>query len=183
MATKTSRNSRSGGTGEIPTGVADAVGQIPGIVVTANGKALTVQCERIGVAMTLDPRAVLRHRQVTDPFGDPALLLLVDVAGTPVQIVVSSSDLVFEPDSSVRVGELEGPVITVDDMPPMVGYSEVLRDFEAFETRIDAETDLDRLLGLLAMLRYFLAGAERLDIDCVELTTRWQRLWQRFSSG
>ena len=181
MARKATRKSSSGRTGEKTTGIADVIGHIPGITVTASGDELRVRCERIGVAMKLDPRRVLRQQLVTDPFGAPALMLLLDVAGTQVQVVVSSSDLVFQPDDSVPVGELEGPRISVENMPPMIGYSEMLRDLEAYEGKIAAETDIDRGLGTLSMLRYFLAGAERLDIDCAEFTSRWQRLWQRFS--
>lgn len=144
---------------------------------------MRIRCERIGVAMTLDPMNVLRHEQVIDPFGQRALLVLVDVVGTPVQVVVSSSDLVFQPDDSVEFGGLRGRAIKVDDMPPMVGYSELLRDLTAYEVQIAVETDQDRVLGMLAMLRYFLAGAARLDMDCAELTKRWERLWERFSTG
>ena len=181
MARKAIRKNRPGRTGEEPTGIADVLGRIPGITVTANGDELRVRCERIGVAMNVDPRRVLGQQLVTDPFGDPALLLLLDVAGTPVQVVVSSSDLVFQPDDSVRIGDFKGPPISVENMPPMVGYSEVLRDLATCEGTIAAETNVDRLFGTLAMLRYFLAGAERLDIDCAGITSRWQSLWQRFS--
>jgi len=182
MVRKAIKRSGSDRTGASPTRIVDVIDHVPGITVTASGDQLWVRCERIGVAMSLDPRRVLRQQLVTDPFGDPALLLLLDVAGRPVQVVVSGSDLVFQPDDSVPVGDFEGPSISVENMPPMIGYSEMFRDLEAYEGKIAAETDIDQVLGSLAMLRYFLAGAERLDIDCAEFTERWKCLWQRFST-
>ena len=113
--------------------------------------------------------------------GDPALLLLLDVRGTHIQAVIASSDLVFQPDESVPVGDLGEPAIAVGNMPPMVGYSEVLRDLETCERALDTEDDMDRVFGSVVMLRYFIAGAERLGIDCVQTMARWQRLWERLS--
>jgi hypothetical protein len=162
-----------------PQGIETALSEVPGINVSWDGDKCRVAWERVNVALTLRPSQVIRHQRVVDPFGQPAEMLLLNVSGTPVQVAISGSDLVFEPDESVRVSDLDGPSIQVVDMPQMVGYSEVLRDLDVLEGMLGTEPNIDRLFGFAVRLRFFIAGAERIGVDCVELMARWERLWKR----
>ena len=84
MASETTRKSVICRADDGPTGIAEALSHISGITVTADGASYRVRCDRIGLEMKLDPDQVLRQKQVTDPFGDPALLLLPEDLALPV---------------------------------------------------------------------------------------------------
>jgi len=79
MARKAIRKNRPGRTSETPTGIADVLGHIPGITVTANGDELRVRCERIGVAMNVDPRRVVGRVPCV-----PCVHVLLSPPGLPV---------------------------------------------------------------------------------------------------
>lgn len=173
-------------TNTVPAGgergvLATALSGVPGISTRWDADACVIAWKHLDVVLRLYASRVIRHQRVVDPFGQPAELLLLNVHGIPVQVAISGSDLVFEPDESVRVGELEGPAIHVVDMPQMVGYSEVLRDLDVLQRALDTEPNIDRLFGFAARLRYFIAGAERIGLDCGDLMARWGQLWERLS--
>jgi hypothetical protein len=140
-----------------------------------SGRVL-VHVPAISCSMQIDPQTVTRHKYVTGPNGRRALLLALDVEGISVQAIVASTDLVFAPDTRDSGFRFR---IDVTNMPPLVSYSEVTRDLNAIERKLATETDLDKVVGTLVMLRYFVAGAKRLGIDCRDADLKLQPLLER----
>lgn len=147
---------------------------IPEIRVTQEAAGVRVYVPAVDRSMLIDARAVGQHEYVTGPNGDRALLLLVDVMGVPVQAIVASTDLVFAPDT---LDSGLGITVDVANAPPLVSFSEMMRDLSTVESKVSTERDFAKVMGTLVMLRYFVRGARRLGIECGDAESRLRKLW------
>jgi hypothetical protein len=150
--------------------------KIPEIIVTPEVAGVLVRVPAIGRSMRITASAVTKHSYVNGPSGERALLLLLDVAGVPVQAIVASTDLVFTPDT---LASILGVEIQVNNAPPLVSFSEMMADVTRIEKSSSTEPNVDAVVGSLFMLRSFVAGARRLGIDCSEAESRLQPMWER----
>jgi hypothetical protein len=132
------------------------------IHITHDAGRVVVHVPAIGRSMQIDPRTVTPHNYVTGPDRRRALLLSLDMEGISVQTIVASTDLVFTPDTRDSGFPIR---VCVTNMPPLVSFSEMMRDLNALERKSSTETDSAKVVGMLVMLRYFVAGAKRLGID------------------
>jgi hypothetical protein len=146
------------------------------IQVRHDGGRVLVHVPAISRSMQIEPQTVMRHKYVTGPNGRRALLLSLDVEGISVQAIVAPTDLVFAPDTRDSGFKFR---IDVTNVPPLVSFSEMMRDLNAVERKLSTETNLDKVLGTLVMLRYFVAGAKRLGIDCRDADLKLQPLLER----
>ena len=137
---------------------------------------VVVHVPAISRSIPIDPQTVMQHQYVTGPDGRRALLLSLDVEGISVQAIVAPTDLVFAPDTRDSGFRFS---IDVTNMPPLVSFSEMMRDLNAVERKLPAETNLDKVVGTLVMLRDFVAGAKRLGIDCRDADLKLQPLLER----
>jgi hypothetical protein len=126
-------------------------------------------------SLMIRANAVKQHAYVDTPSGEPALMLLLDVDSKPVQAIVASTDLVFAPDTG---DSGFGIAVDVTNAPPLVGFSEMVRDIGRVEKTWPTEENFDKVIGNLVLLRYFVAGAKRLGIECTEAESKVQRLWE-----
>jgi hypothetical protein len=147
---------------------------IPEIRVTQEAAGVRVYVPAVDRSMPIDAHTVRQHEYVTGPNGDRALLLLVDVMGVSVQVIVASTDLVFAPDT---LDSGLGITVDVANAPPLVSFSEMMRDLSTVESKVSTVTDFDKVMGTLVMLRYFVRGARRLGIECGDAESRLQKLW------
>lgn len=148
--------------------------EIPKIHVTQEGDKVLVHVPAIDRSILLDANAVTRHSWEAGPNGVRALMLWLDVAG--VVVIVASTDLVFAPDT---LDSGLGININVKNAPPLVSFSEMMRDLGAAEGNSATETNFAKVMGTLVMLRYFIAGAKRLGIECGDAESKLERLWER----
>ena len=137
------------------------------IQVRHEGGRVLVHVPAISRSMQIEPQTVMRHKYVTGPDGRRALLLSLDVEGISVQAIVAPTDLAFAPDTRDSGFKFK---IDVTNVPPLVSFSEMMRDLNAVQRKLSTETNLDKVLGTLVMLRYLVAGAKRLGIDCRDPT-------------
>jgi hypothetical protein len=122
--------------------------EIAEIRVTQDAAGVLVHVPAIGRSMLIDADAARQHTFVAGPNGERSLLLLLDVAGVPVQAVVAPTDLVFAPDT--RDSGL-GISVDVTDTPPLVSFSEMMRDLKTLERRSSTEGRVDEVVATLVM--------------------------------
>lgn len=149
--------------------------EIPQNRVTQEDDEVLVHVPAIDRSILLDASAVTRHSWEAGPDGERALMLWLDVAG--VVVIVASTDLVFAPDT---FDSGLGINIDVKNAPPLVSFSEMMRDLGAAERNSTTERNFAKVMGTLVMLRYFIAGAaKRLGIECGDAESKLERLWER----
>ena len=156
--------------------LAAVLAEIPNIRVGTEVAAVSVYVPAISRSVVIDPKAVREHSCVLGPTGERALHLVLDINAVPVQVIVTPDDLVFAPDT----GDAGfGISIDVTDAPPLVSFSEMVRDLDAVARKLSTEKNLDHVVGALVMLRYFVAGAKRLGIECRDAESKLRSMWEQ----
>jgi hypothetical protein len=148
--------------------------EISEIRVMPDAAGVLVHVPAIDRSILINPDAVRQHNYVTGPTGKRALQLLLDLESVPVQAIVASNDLVFAPDT--RDAGL-GIKVSVTDAPPLVSVSEMMRDLDTVAQNLSTEKNFDNVVGALVMLRYFVAGAKRVGIECSDAESKLRQLW------
>lgn len=153
----------------------EALAEVPGVLAVDDGSVVRVAISAIELEVGLAADSVVAMRLIEAPNGTPALMMLLDIQDEPVQVIISDTDLAYPPDASDH-GLEYGIAITVEDMPPLVGYTEMMRDLETAASRLAGQSNLDNVMGTVVMLRYFINGAMRLGIDCSRPLELWRPL-------
>ena len=154
------------------------LGDVNEIQVVVVNSSFKIYVPEINKEIYLSPEEVIRWSYILDPFGHKALLLLIHKSAyEEYKLIIDPKDLVFEPvKSSESLGLAQFISCNVREMPPMIGYSEIVRDFTNIKNAINATNRFDDILGSIILLRYYLNGAERVGIDCQELNQYWQSM-------
>ena len=153
----------------------EALAEVPGVLAVDDGSVVRVTISAIELEFGLAADSVVGMQLIEAPNGTPALMMLLDIQDEPVQVIISDMDLAYSPDSSDH-GLEYGIEISVEDMPPLVGYTEMMRDLETAPSRLEGHRNLDHVMGTVVMLRYFINGAMRLGLDCTRPLELWQPL-------
>ena len=96
---------------------------------TALHNRVTVHVPAIGDGAHFVADDVRRLSRMYAPDGSPAVELVIDDGARVWPLIVTGSDLVFEPERASAV--LDASIgYSVADMPPLVAYTEMLRDAE-----------------------------------------------------
>ena len=144
--------------------LASVLTEISSIHVGREAAAVMRSCTCHDRSLVIDPKAVREHSFVTGPTGARALHLVLDIDAVPVQVIVAPDDLRVRAGYTRRAGC--GIKIHVTDAPPLVSFSEMVRDLDKVARKLSTEKNFDHLVGALVMLRYFVAGSKRLRIEC-----------------
>lgn len=148
------------------------IAEVPTVSAVPNGGSVKVTVPGPDLTLHVAPDKVVGARVIDGPFGEPALTMLLDLGGEPVQLIIAPNDVAFSPDPSDTGLDL-GMQVGVEDMPPIVGYTEMMRGLETAADRLQNEQNFDSVMASLAMLRYFIAGAERVGLDCTQAMKMW----------
>lgn len=140
---------------------------VPGVRTMAGLDSLTVWPGGEGPAVVVEMRQVVGVEQIRSPQGAPAARIALDTGSdVPLPLVVVEGDVAFVPDMEGgrrRVGAVLGsPLVDVVDLPPMLGWSEVLRCLVAVEGPL---SDLDRAQAKMLVAAAGVEGARRVGVD------------------
>lgn len=160
--------------------IAQALSALPGVRSHRMGDVLDVVVPAIDDRLRLRPEAVRRGRRISAPNGDPAVEFAVSDGTDEWPLIVTPDDVVFAPvpaagllDSAVR--------FVVSNLPPLVAYSEMVRDAEAVSRRVARSdgwlSNLDEVGATFLMLRAFVAGAARFGLRPVRVVAWWEQGW------
>jgi hypothetical protein len=148
---------------------------LPQVRVTAATTWLAVHIPALNDSAVLVAAAVQELRQATTPDGSASLEMVVADQGSARPLIVLDDDIVFAPEDTSAV--LDGAVrYVVEGMPPLVAYSEMMRDLEHLG-RTDWGADVDGVAGMLLLTRCFLSGAARFGLRPVAGVYWWLRAW------
>ncbi|QYG95207.1 hypothetical protein HC251_24110 [Iamia sp. SCSIO 61187] len=144
-----------------------AVLGVPGVRAMAGIDSVTVWPGGDAPAVELDVRTVVGVEQIRSPQGAPSVRLALAVGtGRPLPLVIVQSDVAFVPDvegGRRRVGGASSSsLVTVADLPPMLGWSEVLRCLDALEGSL---SNLDRAQAQTLVAAAGVEGARRSGVD------------------
>lgn len=112
--------------------------------------------------LTLNPDQILNAQIVDGPTG-PAVEL--GVSGVSTYWYVTAGDVAFPPDTSALAGQ-GGITFTISDLPPVVGWRDLLRVLE--ETEGPGNENLDQFHGRVLTCEAILHGAIRIGLAADE---------------
>lgn len=142
---------------------------------------MLVRIPGIPAPVTLAVENLRGFQAVEDANGNRAVALLLNVEGEPREVVVARNEFAFAPDTGETgleaVGEL---AVDEEDLPRLVGYTEMMRDLADAGPRLAQERDRDKCSRALVMLRYLINGARRMGVDCTAALAAWQKLREDF---
>ncbi|NES16298.1 MULTISPECIES: hypothetical protein [Micromonospora] len=163
-----------------PDEIAQALSALPGVRSDLTGDLLEVVVPAIDDRLRLRPEAVRRGRRISAPNGDPAVEFAVSDGTDEWPLIVTPDDVVFAPVPAAGLLDSAVPFV-VSNMPPLVAYSEMVRDAEAVTRRLagpDARvSNLDEVGATFLMLRAFVAGAVRFGLRPVRAVAWWEQGW------
>lgn len=157
------------------TQLEDDLDTIPGIVSLVRQDDIVVYIEKIDLYCYFDPKTILNHYPISDPYAAPGLAVMVALEDAALLVCLSPNDLAFEPDRS-ETGLGEGVSLLGDLVPELVGYSEMVETLDELESDIGFQRDPRRLTDALILCYFFLKGAERIGLEVDDLMIRWDRL-------
>jgi hypothetical protein len=162
-----------------PEEIVAAFAFVPEVRVTALRNRITVYVPAIGDSAHFVSDDVQRVSRIYAPDGSPALEFVIGDGSRVWPFIVTGSDVVFEPEREEVV--LDSAMrYSVTDMPPLVAYSEMLRDAEWSGRGIEAgEINYDAVAGTFLRIRCFIVGAARFGMRPLSAVGWWERGWRR----
>lgn len=149
----------------------ESINEIPGIKATARRGVVLVDVGGGIPHVHLRPDAVEAWRYGRDPRGAPAMQLRLrpTEAADVTPVYLTAGDVAFAPDGPRASRDIRphGPEHVVQNMPPLVAYTEMLHTVRQTEEHLD--TDLDRRTGTVLMVVAFWRGAQRVGLDVDDL--------------
>lgn len=130
--------------------------------------------------LELDPKRVLRTAATTGPADGLALKLDLVNGGAAGLMFVTEGDVAFNPDTSVLTRP-SGMSVTIRDLPPVTGWSDMARMFDAAEAADLGSIDV--LDAQVMSCQAMLAGAEAagLRVDQSEFPARLSALLENLT--
>lgn len=165
--------------------LAQAVGEVPGTVVSVEAGGLVVQVPAIGDTVRLQAADVLHLDPIVSPVGEPGVELGVRRRHEELPLIITVDDVVFMPAYAADMVTRDATV-TVPATPGLVAYSEMHRDVRALGRAIDdpeLELEPEILAATLLVHRCFLAGAMRVGLRPVRVAAWWEYTWARVGAG
>ncbi|MCW3814566.1 hypothetical protein ONA91_08855 [Micromonospora sp. DR5-3] len=152
---------------------------LPALEIQTSGSELHVAVPAIDDGLRLHPDAVLRVRRIFSPRGEPALELVVRHDDGLQPLIVLNDDVVWrpvDPDS-----QLDSAIpVRIEDMPPLVAYTEMERNGVGSARAIDQPTvDVSGLSATLLLQRCIIVGAMRFGLRPVRAAAWWRHLSSR----
>ncbi|MDI1461653.1 hypothetical protein QEZ54_11775 [Catellatospora sp. KI3] len=142
----------------------------------AAGAGVAMHVPAIGDTAHVAAKDLLRVQRMYAPDGSPALEFVVGGGPEALPLIITGTDLVFQPVPPDAVLDSRIPM-RLSGMPPLVAYSEMMRDVEWFGrdpvARFNGQAD-----GTLLQLRCFIMGAARLGMRPLAAVHWWQRAWE-----
>jgi hypothetical protein len=166
-----------------PDEIAAALTLIPEIRATALQNRITVSVPAIGDSVHFVADDVRRANRIYAPDGAPAFEFAI-AAGTQLwPLIVTATDVVFQPESPDAI--LDSRMrYSIAEMPPLVAYTEMLREAEAQTRHIrSGRIDYATLAGTFLLVRCFIVGAARFGLRPVAAAGWWDWGWRRVADG
>jgi hypothetical protein len=122
---------------------------------------------------------VRRVSRIYAPDGAPALEFVVGAGSELWPLIVTSTDVVFQPARPDVVLDTQTRY-SIAGMPPLVAYTEMLRETEAQGRLVQSgRVDYDALSATFLLLRCFIVGAGRFGLRPVAAVGWWDSGWRR----
>lgn len=132
--------------------------------------------------LVLDLTAVMGAEPLTTPWGAPALRItsLDSAGGAQITVMLLKGDVAFSPDPEAGLERvLPGRMrYTVGDLPPVIGYHEMVKYLAAAHEADDG----DRLFAVTLAAASCLEGAHRTGLDVRDLDVELDALIARVRS-
>ncbi|MFI6262762.1 hypothetical protein [Micromonospora sp. NPDC051006] len=161
-----------------PDEISAALTIVPEVRATALQNRMTVHVPALGDSVHFVADDVRRVRPIYAPDGAPALEFAVGAGAEVWPLIITGTDVVFQPVSPDTVLDTRMRY-SVAEMPPLVAYTEMLREAEAQGRRAQSgHIDYDRLAGTFLLVRCFILGAARFGLRPVAAVGWWDRAWR-----
>jgi len=146
---------------------------------TALQNRITAFVPSLGDSVQFVADDVRRVDLIYAPDGAPALEFVMAAETGPWPLIIAGTDVVFQPASPHTVQDT--PIrYSVAEMPPLVAYTEMLRDAERLNRHIHSEPiNFATLAGTFLLVRCFIVGAARCGLRPVVAAGWWDLSWQR----
>jgi hypothetical protein len=156
---------------------------IPEARVTALRNRITVFVPALGDSVHFIADDVRRVNRIYAPDGAPAVEFAIAAGPELWPLIITGTDVVFQP---------ENPQVVLDtlmrysiaEMPPLVAYTEMLREAEAQSFQIrSGRTNPDALAGTFLLVRCFILGAARFGMRPVHAVGWWDWGWRQVADS
>ncbi|MEU4483218.1 hypothetical protein AB0F68_34990 [Micromonospora sp. NPDC023966] len=162
-----------------PDEILAALAFVPEVRATSLQNRMTIHVPALGDSVHLVADDVRRARRIYAPDGAPALEFAIGAGAELWPLIITGTDVVFQPVSPDTILDTRMRY-AVAQMPPLVAYTEILREAEAQGRRVQSgHIDYDTLAGTFLLVRCFILGAARFGLRPVAAVGWWDRGWRR----
>lgn len=169
--------------GVTPDEILAALTFVPEVRATALQNRMTVNIPALGDSVHFVADDVRRVRRIYAPDGAPALEFVIGAGAELWPLIITGIDVVFQPASPDAVLDTRMGY-SIAEMPPLVAYTEMLREAEAQSRRVQSgRTDYDTLGGTFLLVRCFIVGAARFGLRPAAAVGWWDSGWRRFGDS
>ena len=166
-----------------PVEILEALTFVPGVRATALQNRITVFVPALRDSVHFVADDVCRARRIYAPDGAPAIEFAIAAGERLWPLIVTGTDVVFQPESPDAVLDTRMRY-SIAEMPPLVAYTEMLREAEAQSRQVrSGRVDYDTLAGTFLLVRCFIVGAARFGLRPVAAAGWWEWGWRRVDGG
>jgi hypothetical protein len=165
--------------GVTPDEIIAALTFISEVRATALQNRITVFVPALGDSVHFVADDVRRVNRIYAPDGAPALEFAIAADTKLWPLIITGADVVFQPENPTAILDTRMQY-SVAQMPPLVAYTEMLREAEAQSRQIQTgRINLDVLAGTFLLVRCFIMGAARFGLRPVPAVAWWDWGWRR----